>query len=119
MNLKQAKYINNDRLINLFYGLCDGLNHIHDNNLAHRDLKPHNVLISNDGRIPILTDYGSMTDRSIEIKTSKICQEIQDWAAQNCSMFYKAPELFSPRVGICIDEHADYWSLGCILYALM
>ena len=42
-----------------------------------------------------------------------------DWAAQNCSMFYKAPELFSPRVGICIDEHADYWSLGCILYALM
>jgi len=81
MNLKQAKYINNERLINLFYGLCDGLNHIHDNNLAHRDLKPHNVLIS--------------------------------------SMFYKAPELFSPRVGICIDEHADYWSLGCILYALM
>jgi serine/threonine protein kinase len=82
MNLKQAKYINNERLINLFYGLCDGLNHIHDNNLAHRDLKPHNVLISNDGRIPILTDYGSITDRSIEIKTSKICQEIQDWAAQ-------------------------------------
>lgn len=76
-------------------------------------------MLSNDGRIPVLTDYGSMTDRIIEVKSSKIAQEVEEWAAQNCSMFYRAPELFNPKVGSSIDEFADIWSLGCVLYAIM
>lgn len=60
-----------------------------------------------------------MTSKVIEIKNSRKAQEIQDWAAQNCSMFYRAPELFNPKVGSSIDESADVWSLGCVLYALM
>lgn len=118
-NIKTNTHLVYDRLLNIFYGICNGLDHIHASNLAHRDLKPHNVLLSNDGCLPVLTDYGSMTDRIIEVKTSKIAQEVQDWAAQNCSMFYRAPELFNPRPGVTIDESADVWSLGCVLYALM
>jgi serine/threonine protein kinase len=118
-NLRTAKYLQNERLLNIFYGIADGLNYIHSCNLAHRDLKPHNVLMSNDGITPVLTDFGSMTEKVIEIKSSRAAQEIQDWAAQNCSMFYKAPELFNPRNGIAINEFADVWSLGCVLYALM
>lgn len=60
-----------------------------------------------------------MTSKVIEIKNSRKAQEIQDWAAQNCSMFYRAPELFNPKIGSSIDESADVWSLGCVLYALM
>ncbi len=77
------------------------------------------MLISDDKQQAVLTDYGSMTDSIIEINTARKAQEIQDWSAQNCSMFYRAPELFSPKVGTNVTEKADIWSLGCILYALM
>lgn len=103
----------------LFIGVCNGVNYIHESNLAHRDLKPQNILLGDDMSTAILTDFGSMTDRQIEIDTSKKSQEIQEWAAQNCSMFYKAPELFSPKVGSPITEKADIWSLGCVLFAFL
>ena len=70
------------RLIKLFYAISSGLNYIHESNLAHRDLKPQNVLLSSDERVvALLTDFGSMTERVIEISTSKKAQEIQDFSA--------------------------------------
>ena len=104
----------------IFYAISSGLNYIHETNLAHRDLKPQNILLSSDERVgALLTDFGSMTERVIEINSSRKSQEILDWSAQNCSMFYKAPELFAPpRVGV-INEKADVWSLGCLAYALL
>ncbi|VDN28861.1 unnamed protein product [Cylicostephanus goldi] len=33
-------------------------------------------------------------------------------------MPYRAPELFDCHIGTVISEKADYWSLGCCLYAL-
>jgi serine/threonine kinase 16 len=105
--------------LSLFSGITDGVNYIHDNNLAHRDLKPHNVLLSDDRQSAVIIDFGSMTEKCITIDSIRKSQEIEDWAAQNCSMFYKAPELFSPKVGTVINEKADIWALGCILYAMM
>lgn len=87
--------------------------------MAHRDLKPANILISDDRQSSILTDFGSMTERTIEINNSRKSQQIQEWAAENCSMFYRAPELFEPRVGTTVNEKADTWSLGCILFAML
>lgn len=106
-------------MIKLFQGIASGLHYIHESKLAHRDLKPQNVLLSDDRTTAVLTDFGSMTEAVIEIKTSRKVQEIQDWAAQNCSMFYRAPELFSPKLGVNITTQADVWSLGCMLFALM
>jgi serine/threonine kinase 16 len=100
-------------------GVCEALSFIHQNNLAHRDLKPHNLLLSDDRQSSILTDFGSMTERIIDITNNKKAQEIQDWASENCSMFYRAPELYFPKVGTTITEKADIWSLGCLLYAMM
>ena len=78
-----------------------------------------NNLKGDDMSTAILTDFGSMTERQIEISTLRKSQEIQEWAAQNCSIFYKPPELFNPKVGTNVSEKTDIWSLGCVLYALL
>ncbi|KAK2853846.1 hypothetical protein Q5P01_006507 [Channa striata] len=44
---------------------------------------------------------------------------IQDWAAQRCTISYRAPELFNVESYCIIDERTDIWSLGCVLYCMM
>ena len=34
---------------------------------------------------------------------------LKDEAAERCSMFYRAPELFNPDLGSSIDERTDIW----------
>jgi serine/threonine kinase 16 len=85
---------------------------------AHRDIKPGNVLIGDDGATPILTDFGSMSRAKIDIRTRQQAAMEQDRAAEQCSMAYRAPELFDIRPGTTLSEKVDIWSLGCLLYAM-
>lgn len=34
---------------------------------------------------------------------------VQDWAAQRCTISYRAPELFNVESHCIIDEHTDIW----------
>ncbi|KAF9813515.1 hypothetical protein IEO21_05552 [Rhodonia placenta] len=84
---------------------------------AHRDLKPGNVMIADDGS-PILMDFGSTTKARIKIENRSQALLQQDIAAEQCTMAYRAPELFDVKTGVTLDEKADIWSLGCTLFAL-
>lgn len=44
---------------------------------------------------------------------------VQDEAAEQSTMPYRAPELFDTPTNSRIDELVDIWSLGCIMYALL
>jgi len=39
-------------------GLCLGLNHMHDTGIAHRDIKPDNILLQNNEGYPVIIDFG-------------------------------------------------------------
>ncbi|KAI0319206.1 protein kinase [Amylostereum chailletii] len=85
---------------------------------AHRDLKPGNVMIADDGVTPILMDFGSCMKARISIENRSQALVQQDLAAEQSTMAYRAPELFDVKTGVALDEKVDIWSLGCVLFAL-
>ncbi|EEP76680.1 conserved hypothetical protein [Uncinocarpus reesii 1704] len=86
---------------------------------AHRDIKPGNIMLDNDGKTPILMDLGSMAPSPIAITSRSLAIAVQDTAAEHSTMPYRAPELFDVKTGSIIDTKVDIWSLGCTMYACL
>ncbi|KAF2754229.1 serine/threonine protein kinase-like protein [Pseudovirgaria hyperparasitica] len=86
---------------------------------AHRDIKPGNIMIADDGRAPILMDLGSLAPSPTPITSRSLALAVQDEAGEHSTMPYRAPELFDVKTGSVVDTKVDIWSLGCTLYACL
>ncbi|KAF2806711.1 kinase-like protein [Mytilinidion resinicola] len=86
---------------------------------AHRDIKPGNIMIADDGKTPILMDLGSLAPSPTPITSRSLALAVQDTAGEHSTMPYRAPELFDVKTGSTIDTKVDIWSLGCTLYACL
>eukprot|EP00003_Mantamonas_plastica_P029471 TRINITY_DN6986_c0_g1_i3.p1 TRINITY_DN6986_c0_g1~~TRINITY_DN6986_c0_g1_i3.p1 ORF type:complete len:236 (-),score=64.13 TRINITY_DN6986_c0_g1_i3:72-779(-) len=118
---QSEKYRNWDepKLLKAFLDICEGLGefHFHDPPLAHRDIKPGNVMVDDNDNC-ILVDFGSVREAKVELKNRKDELLLQDDAAKFCTMAFRAPELFNVDRSVLIDERVDIWSMGCTLYAM-
>ena len=81
------------------------LSHLHKMGVVFRDLKPSNILISNDGNLK-LTDFGLAKDLIGSESTRSLCGTQE----------YLAPEMIK---GENQTFAVDYWSLGVIAYLLI
>ncbi|KAL8729823.1 MAG: hypothetical protein Q9166_004464 [cf. Caloplaca sp. 2 TL-2023] len=86
---------------------------------AHRDVKPGNIMISDNGTSPILMDLGSLAPSPLHITSRALALQTQDLAAEHSTLPYRAPELFDTKTGTVIDTKTDIWSFGCTLYACL
>lgn len=86
---------------------------------AHRDIKPGNIMVDDDGEKPILMDLGSLAPSPTPITSRSHALALQDTAAEHSTMPYRAPELFDVKTGSVIDTKVDIWSLGCTMYACL
>ncbi|XP_013389730.1 serine/threonine-protein kinase 16 [Lingula anatina] len=117
---RKHEHIPESRIIKLFTDICEAVRVLHHHQphpIAHRDLKPGNLMLADDGTV-VLMDFGSAAKARVEINGHSQALALQDLAAERCSMPYRAPELFNIPSYSTIDEKTDIWSLGCVLYAL-
>jgi len=76
--------------------------------LAFRDLKPANILITDEGH-GVLMDLGSVSLARVSIKSRKEALNLQEMCAETVTAPFRAPELFDPATGSEITELTDVW----------
>ena len=87
--------------------IAKGLEKAHRNNIIHRDIKPHNIIITEEG-VAKVTDFG--------IAKAVSNSTITAFGATTGSVHYFSPE---HAKGGHTDEKSDLYSLGIVMYEMV
>jgi eukaryotic-like serine/threonine-protein kinase len=97
------------KAVHLITGVADGLRYAHGHGFIHRDIKPHNILLTDDV-VPKITDWGMSKVLAADVKKSSVA---------GFSLSYAAPEQVSPSEFGRTDERTDLYQLGVVFYELV
>ncbi len=86
--------------------VCSALNFAHENEVIHRDIKPHNIILTEEGRVKV-TDFGIA-----RAGTSSLTET----GAIMGTVYYLAPE---QAQGLPANETSDLYSLGVVMYEMV
>jgi serine/threonine protein kinase len=98
--------LNRDRLLQAVQQLCAGVHAVHDAGCIHRDLKPTNVLVTNEGRVVIL-DFGLAKQAGSKTVTGE---------GLSGTPAYMAPEQALEKP--CLPA-ADWYAVGTMIYEVL
>ena len=88
--------------------IAQALSAAHKKGVIHRDIKPHNILISNEGRQVKVADFG-------------IAKAVSNSTITNIGSIIGSVHYFSPEQakGQPVSNNADLYSLGIVLYEML
>lgn len=98
-----------DKRIELFKKVLKAVRHAHENLTIHRDLKPDNILITNEGQVKVL-DFGIA--KLLDTKNNSV----NTTQTRILTPKYAAPEQIRQQP---VTTATDLYSLGVILYQLL
>ena len=99
--------------LSLFKSVCEAVQFAHQNLVVHRDLKPDNILVMEDGT-PRLLDFG--TAKLLSPSVGDLGSEFTRQGFQSFTPQYASPEQV---LGNPITTASDTYSLGVLLYLLL
>jgi len=102
-DLIEERWFDSHRATKILRELCCALTYAHRKGVLHLDIKPANLILSDEGQVKIL-DFGLATHRG-------------STGHGNGTAPYAAPERY--REGHAVDERADIYSLGIVLYEML
>ncbi|GAG16979.1 unnamed protein product, partial [marine sediment metagenome] len=93
--------------ISLAKQMCEGLAEAHKLEVVHRDLKPQNIMVDEEGKARIM-DFG-------------IARSLKGKGMTGAGVMIGTPEYMSPEQveGKDVDQRSDIYSLGVILYEMV
>ncbi len=105
--IRKMGHLSVGQVIPIAKQVCDGLAEAHKLGVIHRDLKPQNIMIDEEGNARIM-DFG-------------IARSITGKGITGAGVMIGTPEYMSPEQGEVkeVDQRSDIYSLGVILYEMV
>lgn len=103
----EEKILDINKAISIAIMICDGVQFAHENGVIHRDIKPHNILITSQGMVKV-ADFGIA--KAISNSTITFGDNIVG------SVHYISPE---QARGLAAEATTDIYSIGCVLYEMV
>jgi serine/threonine-protein kinase len=103
--LREKNHFSEEELVALAGAIGRGLRFLHNSEILHKDIKPDNIMLDNEGRVKII-DFG--------FASTKFGVRFGFWSRRlEGSPAYLAPELIKTKKP---SEATDLYALGCTLY---
>jgi serine/threonine protein kinase len=109
--IAQRVFVPFEKKLELLVQVCDGLRAAHARDLVHRDIKPGNILITEEGRVKII-DFGLVRF----LRPGDVTQTLTQSGEILGTPYYMSPEQFN---GTPVDVRTDIFSLGVVIYEFL